>query len=158
MQWGQSWVTTAYIRWVFQEPIFQGFFLFIHPFLASIFSCMLILLEKKNTTKTTWAVTWQNQQSDCVPSEDSDQPWHPPSLIRVFAVPMKKAWVLSYPLSAQRRLWSAHSKDSDHTGRLPRLIWVFAGCTHILLVLSCRGSHVTTTLHQNRTYLKQFSL
>ena len=40
----------------------------------------------------------------CAPSEDSDQPGHPPSLIRIFAV--KKAWVLSYPLSAQRRLWS----------------------------------------------------
>ena len=39
-------------------------------------------------------------------SEDSDQPGHPPSLIRVFAVHLKKAWVLSYPLSAQRRLWS----------------------------------------------------
>ena len=34
----------------------------------------------------------------------TDQPGHPPSLIRVFAVRMKKAWVLSYPLSAQRRL------------------------------------------------------
>ena len=42
----------------------------------------------------------------CVPSEDSDQPGHPPSLIRVFAVCMKKAWVLSYPLSTQWRLWS----------------------------------------------------
>ena len=31
---------------------------------------------------------------------------HPSSLIRVFAVRMKKASVLSYPLSAQRRLWS----------------------------------------------------
>ena len=40
------------------------------------------------------------------PSEDSDQPGHPPSLFRVFAVRTKKAWVLSYPLSAQRRLWS----------------------------------------------------
>ena len=38
--------------------------------------------------------------------EDSDQPWHQPNLIRVFAVRMKKAWVLSYPLSAQQRLWS----------------------------------------------------
>ena len=28
------------------------------------------------------------------------------NLISVFAVRMKKAWVLSYPLSAQRRLWS----------------------------------------------------
>ena len=33
----------------------------------------------------------------CVPSEDSDQPRHPPSLIRVFAVRMKKHWDLSYP-------------------------------------------------------------
>ena len=53
----------------------------------------------------TRAATWQNQQSDCAPSEDSDQPGHPPSLIRVFAVRMKKPWVLSYPSSAQRRLW-----------------------------------------------------
>ena len=42
----------------------------------------------------------------CAPSEDSDQPGHPPSLIIVFAVRMKKAWILSYPLSAQRRLRS----------------------------------------------------
>ena len=53
-----------------------------------------------------WATAWQNQQNECAPSEDSDQPGHPPSLIRVFAVRMKKPWVLSYPLSAQRRLWS----------------------------------------------------
>ena len=36
----------------------------------------------------------------------TDQPGHLPSLIRVFAVRMKKPWVLSYPLSAQQRLWS----------------------------------------------------
>ena len=53
-----------------------------------------------------WAASWQNQQCGCAPSEDLDQPGHPPSLIRVFAVRMKKAWVLSYPFSAQRRLWS----------------------------------------------------
>ena len=52
----------------------------------------------------------------CAPSEDSDQPGHPPSLIRVFAVRMKKAWVTTH--------W-AHSEDYDQTGRLPRLIWVF---------------------------------
>ena len=55
---------------------------------------------------TIWAASWQNQQSECAPSEDTDQPGHPPSLIRVFTVRMKKAWTLSYPLSAQRRLWS----------------------------------------------------
>ena len=42
----------------------------------------------------------------CAPSEDSDQPEHSSSLIRVFAIRMKKALILSYPLSAQRRLWS----------------------------------------------------
>ena len=54
----------------------------------------------------------------CAPREDSDQPGHPSSLIGVFAVRMisqgnppvfavrmKKALVLSYPLSAQRRFW-----------------------------------------------------
>ena len=42
----------------------------------------------------------------CAPSEDFGQPGHLPSLIRVFPVRMKKAWILSYPLSAQQRLWS----------------------------------------------------
>ena len=42
----------------------------------------------------------------CVSSEDSDKPGRLPSLIRVFDVHRKKHWVLSYPLSAQRRLWS----------------------------------------------------
>ena len=35
----------------------------------------------------------------------------------------------------------ADSEDSDQTGRMPRLIWVFAGRTLILLVLSCRVSY-----------------
>ena len=70
----------------------------------------------------------------CATSEDSDQPGHPPSLIRVFAVHMKKAWVLSYP-------W-AHREDSDQTGQMPRLIWVFAGRTVILLVVWWGGSYL----------------
>ena len=50
-------------------------------------------------------------------------------------------------LSAWRNLWSlathwAHSEDTDQTGRMPRLIWVFAGRALILLVLPCRGSHL----------------
>ena len=57
-------------------------------------------------TEITWVATWQKQQNECAHSNDSDQPWHPPSLIRVFAVRMKKALVLSYPLSAQQRHWS----------------------------------------------------
>ena len=53
-------------------------------------------------------------------------------------------------LSAWRKHWSlathwAHTEDSDQTGRMPRLIWVFAGRTVILLVLSWGGSFVATT-------------
>ena len=33
-----------------------------------------------------YAMTWLKQQNEYAPSEDSDQPGHPPSLIRVFGV------------------------------------------------------------------------
>ena len=36
---------------------------------------------RSKTKKNIWAATWQNQQNECAPSEDSDQPGHPPSLI-----------------------------------------------------------------------------
>ena len=54
-------------------------------------------------------------------------------------------------LSAWRNLGSlathwAHGKDSDQTGLMPRLIWVFAGRTLILLVLSCIGSYYDSNL------------
>ena len=103
-----------------------------------------------------WATTWQNQQSDCEPSEDSDQPGHPPNLIRVFAVRMKKAGVFSYPLSVQRRLWS-DCEDSDQTGRMPRLIWVFAGHTVTLLVLSWGGSVVDNLSNWCNSHSLKFS-
>ena len=70
-----------------------------------------------------WAASWRNQQNGMCAQR---------RLIRVFAVRMKKALVLSYPLSAQQRLWSDWAE--------PRLIWVFAGRTVILLVLSWSGS------------------
>ena len=49
-------------------------------------------------------------------------------------------------LSAWRKFGSlathwAHSEDSDQSGRMPRLIWVFAGRSVILLVLSRGGSY-----------------
>ena len=50
-------------------------------------------------------------------------------------------------LSAWRKLGSlathwAHREDSDQTGQIPRLIWVFARCTATLLVLSRGGSNI----------------
>ena len=75
----------------------------------------------------------------CAPSEDSDQPGHPPSLIRVFACAWRK-------LGSLATLW-AHSEDSDQTWRMPRLIWVFAGRIVILLVLSWGGSLTKQPFH-----------
>ena len=60
----------------------------------------------------------KKKKNDCTTSEDSDQFGHPPSATH----------------------W-AHSEDSDQTGLMPRLIWVFAWRTLILLVLSYRGSY-----------------
>ena len=83
-----------------------------------------------NTKYTIWATTWQNKQCGCAPSEDSDQPRHPPSLIS----PLCAWWVAKDP-----SFLHGVSEDSDQTGRMPRLIWVFGGRTLTLLVLSCRG-------------------
>ena len=63
------------------------------------------------------AVTWQNQQSEFAPSKE------------------RSAWALTQSsLSAWRKLWSlathwAHIEDSDQTGRIFMLIWVFGGRT-----------------------------
>ena len=68
--------------------------------------------------KNTWAAAWQNQQNDvCTQRRLSIRPvWS------VFAVRMKKPWVLSYPLSTQWRLirlggcpgWSVFAGPTRH--------------------------------------------
>ena len=64
-----------------------------------------------------WTASCQNQQNDCAPSEDSVQPGHPPSLIRVFAVrSMDKDPVFLHA-----------DQDSDQTGRMPRRTGHFVG-------------------------------
>ena len=47
-------------------------------------------------------------KNECAPIEDSDQPGHPPSLIRVFAV---RSGVAKDPM-----FLNADSEDSDQTG------------------------------------------
>ena len=62
---------------------------------------------------------------------------------------LRSAWASAQSdhdfLSARRKLGSlathwVHSEDSDQTGQMPKLIWILAGRTLILLVLSCHGS------------------
>ena len=79
-------------------------------------------MSRDMTKQTTWVCAQRRL----------DQLGHPPSLIRVFACAQ---WVAKGP-----RFLHADSEDSDQTGRMPRLIWVFAGHTATLFVLSCRGS------------------
>ena len=99
-----------------------------------IWACTVCQGPKNWTLGMKWAATWQKQQCGCASSEDTDQPGHPPSLIRVFAFSIKKHWVFSYPLRAQRRLWSDWvDAQADLSLRWAQLI---------LLVLSCRGSNV----------------
>ena len=70
--------------------------------------------------------------------------WHLRPAKTQISLGIRPIWLES-SLSAWRNLGSlatlwAHSEDSDQTGRMPRLIWFFAGRTLILLVLSWGGS------------------
>ena len=99
-----------------RENKFRVFFLF---FVFKILERLPYLKVWSESTLVCIPLTYKprhdkTQQNKYAPSEDSDQPGHPPSLIRVFAVRMKKPSVLSYPLSAQWRLggcpgWSESS-------------------------------------------------
>ena len=70
-----------------------------------------------------WAASRQNQQNECVPSEDSSQPWHPPSLISLRCL---------YEETLGPELPIEYTVKTDQSGRMRRLIEVFAGCTLIL--------------------------
>ena len=82
---------------------------------------------------TIWVATWQNQQNECAPNEDSDQPGHPPSLIKVFALRSLGPKVSS---CGQRRLWSDWADAQADLG----LRWVHSH----FVGFSCRGSYQVT--------------
>ena len=89
------------------------------------------------------------------PSEDSDQPGHMPSLFRVFAVHMKKAWVLCYPLSAQQRLlsdWADAQADlSLHWAHMP-FCWFCHEACHI-----CKSIDSCFCIYSNKKKRLPFS-
>ena len=85
----------------------------------------------------------------CASSENSDQPGYPPSLIRVSAVRMKKAWLLSYPLSTKQRLWS----DGANAQADLRLRWAqshFIGFVMRWLMSVCRWVHKIHMLYAQK--------
>ena len=68
----------------------------------------------------------------CVPSQDSDQPDHPPSLISLPTVSLKEAWALNYLLSTMKTI--------IRPGKCPGWSESSLGAQVILLILSCSGS------------------
>ena len=93
-----------------------------------------------------WAASWQNQQCGYAPSEDSVSLGIRP--VRVFAVRMKKAWVLSYPLSAQRRLWSDWADDqADLSLRWAHTHFVGFVMSRLMLI-SLRNKQTLSSLKQ----------
>ena len=75
----------------------------------------------------------KTNKTACAPSEDSDQPGHLPSLIRVFTVRMLKAWTCSYPFvcTVKTLIW---------LGGCPSWSESSLGAKVILLDLSWGGS------------------
>ena len=75
----------------------------------------------------------------CAPCEDWDQPGHPPSLIRVFAVRMKNHCVLSYPLSAQWSLLSVLADaQADLSHRWAHMWFVGFVMLWLIYIVECR--------------------
>ena len=83
----------------------------------------------------------KSNKMTCAPSKDSDQPGHQSSL---------STW---RNIGLLTTYW-AHSENSDQTGLMPRLIWIFAGRTSFcfFFLLQC-GSYYYDNKHTNTKYL-----
>ena len=82
-----AWSSTCQFLWIF---VFAYIWSVLCMYLWSLFDGM------SNQCWSAWNELPHDKTNkmEYAPSKDSDQPGHPPSLIRVFAVCMKKAWVL----------------------------------------------------------------
>ena len=80
-------------------------------------------------TQTNWHNKWA--------TVTKPHPPNPSSLIRVFAVHLKKVWVLSFPLSPQQRLWS----DWANAQADPSLRWAHS---HFVGFVMSRLKYCTT--------------
>ena len=130
-QWSSGFIISCFNFWILSLVFsFLQYWVYIQ---CNHFS------QNLESQKINWAATWQNQQSVAVRPAKTQislgicPVWSQSSLCA--------QWVAKDP-----SFLHADSKDSDQTGRMPRLIWVFAGHTCILLVLSQGGSIPCGTL------------
>ena len=87
----------------------------------------------------TWATAWQNKK----------WPIHPVKIqislaIRVFTVGLKKPWVLSYPLSTQRRLISLSGCPADPTLRWVHrsFCWFCFAAAHFIIFMIANNQRI----------------
>ena len=90
----------------------------------------LRFVSRRTTKPTEWRAL----------SEDSDQPGQPPSLIRVVAFLRTQSFI-------------TRTANSDQTGRMPWLIWVFAGRTSF-----CWFCHAAAHITLRETKTETWSL
>ena len=79
--------------------------------LIMCFGASFIIVSTSDVIKISLTTFYEPQRQTtylltCAPNENSDQPAHPRSLIRVFAVHRKKLWIIGYPLCALWRFLS----------------------------------------------------
>ena len=68
-----------------------------------------------------WVASWQNQQNDVCAQQRLRSAW---ASDQSDQSSLRTQWVAKDP-----SFLHTDSEDSDQTGQMPRLIWVFAGCT-----------------------------
>ena len=108
---------------VFMYRVFFFFLLFV--ICQTNFISELSHLKLTFTSIKMWAPSWQNQQTDMCAQRRLRSAWASAQSDQSFSL---SNWRRVGALATQR----VHSEDSDQTGRMPRLIWVFAGCTATL--------------------------
>ena len=108
------------------------------PKLVSVAEQAGLSLNWSQTPKACFVVTWliyepphdKTNKMTCAPSEDSDQPGHQPSLISLGINPVwSESSLYDQNVAKDLSFLHADSENSDQTGRMLRLIWVFAGRT-----------------------------
>ena len=93
----------------------------------------------KNIRSIIWAASWQTNKVSVCPAKTQISLGIRP----VWSESSLSAWSAWRKLGPLATYW-AHSEFSDQTWRMPRLIWIFAGRTATLLVLSRGGSFSVT--------------
>ena len=87
--WSKCILLDLYVR-IFLEPNIHGYIVYMFVYTCILDIWVRVYMSRDMIKPTKWLCAQQRLRSAC--------------LIRVFTVRMKKHWVLSYALSAQRRL------------------------------------------------------